>query len=417
MPERLNRFYSWVPPVSDLKAWIAQAVRESRAAAYWSKPTDKTAAAGVGAAFEAREGGTGRFGGAREALETFWAESRWDNPDLRALSRAFSVFAFSGTTGGRTWHGLPRNWTWVPAKLAVQQGGSVRGLALDTASTVPSEAGQDVLPPATSRNRWDRIVSAALNAIASGQVEKVVLARSRHIPMEAQPDIAAILSRLEARYPDCAVFCLGRNGFYFIGASPEPLVTRRESRVSTMALAGTAALAPDRSSGAMPAGEALLADEKNLREHAFVARALRRSLAPYCSKLDMDEQPGLLKTGGLLHLKTEFEGTLAKPVHILDLAGAIHPTPAVAGAPLAESLDLIARLEDFDRGWYAGPLGWIDPGGGGEFRVGLRSGLCGPGFCRLFAGCGVVEGSDAETEWWETDMKLQALASCLGDAP
>ena len=162
-------------------------------------------------------------------------------------------------------------------------------------------------------------------------------------------------------------------------------------------------------------GTALLADPKELQEHAFVVRALREALAPDCLALTLPAEPTLVRMPNVQHLHTPVDGVLRRDACILDLVERLHPTPAVGGVPQGTILERIRACEEFDRGWYAGPVGWVDARGGGDFAIAIRSALmtslaAGPSGVRLYAGCGIVAASDPEAEYRELRLKLRPLA-------
>lgn len=262
-------------------------------------------------------------------------------------------------------------------------------------------------------------VDSACRAIADGELEKVVLARSLHVKHDGRFDLRALLERLGRLYPSCVTFAVARPDACFLGATPERLVARDGTRVRTSAVAGSSRR------GRTPAeddalGRALREDKKEQAEHAVVVRAIAAALGPVCPDLVVPEAPHLLRLEGIQHLETPIEGQLpagARPPSVLTLAERLHPTPAVGGAPRAAALEWIRRHEGLDRGWYAGPVGFVDRDGGGELRVALRSALaCSAGpadEALLFAGGGIVADSQPGLELEETRMKLRALLAPL----
>jgi menaquinone-specific isochorismate synthase len=198
-----------------------------------------------------------------------------------------------------------------------------------------------------------------------------------------------------------------------VGASPEELVSLNGTNVSSTCLAGTA-----------PRGESettdtelsnwLLKNEKERREHKVVVDWVSERMGALCSKLSWNELPYVLKLGNVQHLATHFVGVRADGRHVLDFVGALHPTPAVGGIPLGAALEMIGRLEDFDRGWYTGPVGWVDGNGNGEFAIAIRCALLRGKEAFLYAGDGIVAGSDPDTEDHETTMKFKPLLTALG---
>lgn len=260
-------------------------------------------------------------------------------------------------------------------------------------------------------DHYRAIVKQAVEDIADGPLDKVVLARA--IDIDGQIPLGAWLAALRARYTTCAVFARGEGERTFFGASPETLVRVVGRRVVTAALAGT------RPRGATPEEDAELAGEltaspKERAEHQFVLDEIRRRLTAAGVALDPSPPTTVLTLPGIQHLHTPIEGRRPESLSILDLVARLHPTPAVGGTPNDLALEWIREHEDLDRGWYAAPVGWTDTSGQGEFRVGLRSGLFSPTTTRLFAGCGIVADSDPDEELDETNTKFGALRSCLG---
>jgi isochorismate synthase EntC len=219
-----------------------------------------------------------------------------------------------------------------------------------------------------------------------------------------------------------------------VGATPERLIRRRGDDVDSEALAGSiarparaAATAPPADAshpfGAMPEGEgwddralamALLDSAKDRGEHDLVVKAIEQGLGPWCREMSMPDTPAVRTLRHVIHLHTPVHGTLFAPRHVLALAAALHPTPAVGGTPTAAALSWIATHEPAARGWYAAPVGWFDADGDGELAVAIRSGLIDDASATLYAGAGIVRDSDAAAEWAETEVKLRALSGALG---
>ena len=259
---------------------------------------------------------------------------------------------------------------------------------------------------------FERRVTAALAAIASGRVGKVVLARQVHARFTHPLDPVAVLRRLQADEPTCAVFAHRQAGGVFLGASPELLVRRRGDRVVSHPLAGTSA-ADD------AAVVALVASTKEQAEHRTVAEAVADRLAAWCDELQVPKAPTPVRLHGVAHLGTRITGRLHQPAaDALTLAAALHPTPAVAGVPTGAALALITDLEDEGRGFYAGPVGWVDARGDGELLVAIRSATVAGNRAVAYGGAGIVAGSAPDRELAETAAKLHTALGALGiDAP
>jgi menaquinone-specific isochorismate synthase len=259
--------------------------------------------------------------------------------------------------------------------------------------------------------QWEEAVAEAVAAIRAGGLRKVVLARDLFASATGPIDARAVLGRLARRYPDCFTFaCDG-----LIGATPELLVRRAGRQVSALVLGGTAPRGGDPAQDEA-LGSELLASAKNTEEHAYAVASIRDALRPLCDMLDVEARPALLKLPNLQHLGTQVRGTLTDsraPKSALALAAAVHPPAAVCGTPPGAALELIRELEQMDRERYAGPVGWVDAEGNGEWGIALRCAQLSGGTARLFAGCGIVAGSDPAAELAETLVKFQPMRDAL----
>ncbi|MSQ61750.1 MAG: isochorismate synthase, partial [Dehalococcoidia bacterium] len=266
---------------------------------------------------------------------------------------------------------------------------------------------------APDRPRWLEVVGAAVEDIRAGAAEKVVLARAVRSQGSRPLSVIAALRRLRERYVDSTtVFAIGQGDATFMGATPERLVKVEGRLVETASVAGTVARGGSVAEDAA-LGRSLLGDEKERHEHAVVVRALRESLTPLCADLDVPKAPVLLRNPALQHLYTPLRGRLREDWGVLDLVARLHPTPAVGGTPRAAAMERIGRYEGFDRGWYAGPVGWVDRERGGQFVVAIRSALVTGWEARLYAGCGIVADSQPEREYEESELKLRPMRWAL----
>jgi salicylate biosynthesis isochorismate synthase/menaquinone-specific isochorismate synthase len=272
-------------------------------------------------------------------------------------------------------------------------------------------------------------VASALDAMKRGNLDKVVVARSLEVEHPGRFDVPTFLERLRRIYPSCVTFALGRGESTWIGASPERLIRLTHSKEGAQGEVRSGALAGSAPRGKTPEedawlGKALQSSVKERAEHAAVVEAIRAALEDVCGELDAPEQASLMKIEGIQHLETPLRGRLlasAAGTGVLELLDRLHPTPAVGGLPRRDALEWIARFEGLERGWYAGPLGFVDADGGGEFWVSLRSGLirnsldgeAGRACARLFGGAGIVPGSVPQSELAETRLKLRALLAPL----
>jgi isochorismate synthase len=259
---------------------------------------------------------------------------------------------------------------------------------------------------------YGRRVAEAVDRIRTGELGKVVLARTMEVNAGRRLDPRRLVHRLRAVNPDAYTFAAPTTGI-IVGASPELLVSRFGRVVRSNPLAGSAARSGDPDEDRENAAR-LLASAKDHEEHAIVVDALATTLASFCRELSWDPAPTLLETPNVWHLSTRFRGLLREPSPgVLELVEALHPTPAVAGEPRDAALGLIAELEPFERGSYAGPVGWVDASGDGEWAIALRCAELRGDHATLYAGAGIVAGSRPDAEVDETERKFRAFLDAL----
>ena len=267
---------------------------------------------------------------------------------------------------------------------------------------------------------WKEAVAAVLGAIATGEVEKAVLARIQEVDLDRAPGTGDLVRYLRHENPRAHVFLFGmEGGRTLFGAAPEVLAEFREGRLHSTAVAGSAARGGDPESDRARA-DALLASAKDREEHRMTVEQMSEVLDPRLDGMEVAEEPRILTLARIQHLESPIEGTGREGEDVLSLVEALHPTPAVCGRPRDAALSLIGAREPFARGWYAGPVGWFDVAGEGDFVPALRIGV-GRGLrWRLYAGAGIVAGSDPELEWEETRLKFEPALRALragADAP
>ncbi|HWM64678.1 MAG TPA: isochorismate synthase [Solirubrobacterales bacterium] len=410
----------------------------------WEQPDRGFALAALGVAHEAASRGTGRFGDvARECLR-FRDEALLDEP-VGLPAGAGPVwtggFAFDPDgAGSAPWS------SFEPASLAlpevslcrdgadafltanlIVQPGEDAGRRVDAIAARVAALRPDPVPlldphpverPRISSvhppGEFEQMVEAATARIDAGPMRKVVLAREVLVTAASAHDPAPVFGALRAQFPSCFCFCCGTPEAAFLGATPELLVRRSGASASTVALAGSTRRSSD------PAvddhlGEQLLRSDKDRREQRIVAERIVRTLRPHAVWVEGAAEPEVVKVANIQHLATPVIAQLAEPRSAVELAGLLHPTPAVGGEPQADAERVIAELERMDRGWYAGPVGWMDATEDGEFCVALRSALLRDRDAHLYAGVGVVAGSDPAAELEETEVKLQALLPLLAE--
>ena len=423
----------------------AIAVASRRAGEPWfcfeQPERERFALAAVGCAAPLEERGPQRFERVARRWRGLAARAAADEPSGPRGSGPVAVggFAFAPNGGGAPhWAGFAPASLHVPEVAIARRGDDVRltvavlarpdDVPEDLASRMearlaqlreaplplldPDPVGRARVVSAMPPEHYEAAVARAVERIRAGALAKVVLAREVQVHAAAAHDAPAIVGVLREAFPECYVFCAGRGDAAFVAASPELLVRREGLRAGTLALAGSTRRSAD------PAvddhlGEQLLRSAKDREEQAIVTRRIVRALRPYSVWVTAADEPVVARMANIQHLATPIRAQLARPVSAVELAGLLHPTPAVGGEPLAAAAPLIPALEGLDRGWYAGPVGWTDLAEDGEFCVALRCALLESAVARCYAGVGVVRDSDPAAELAETEVKLQALLPVL----
>jgi menaquinone-specific isochorismate synthase len=258
---------------------------------------------------------------------------------------------------------------------------------------------------------WSGAVAAAVARIAAGDLDKVVLARDLVVDAQAPIDPRSVLQRLAGRYDNTWVFAVDG----LVGATPELLVRREKGLVTSRVLAGTIRRTGDDAHD-LALAASLARSSKDLEEHEYAVRSVADALAPHCSSMNVPEAPFVLHLSNVMHLATDVAGVLTDDVTSLALAASLHPSAAVCGTPTEVADAAITDLEHMDRARYAGPVGWMDGAGDGEWGIALRCGAFDaddPRRMRLFAGCGIVAGSEPEAELAESDAKFVPMRDAL----
>jgi len=411
----------------------------------WEQPDREFALAGLGVAHEASSRGSSRFEEVADECLRLGDHPVLEEP--RGLPAGagpawLGGFAFDPEGGSSsTWSSLPpaslvlpqfsicrrgeRAFLTVNAvvragegveRIAEELAARVAGLHLDAPLPLldPHPTAHAEIRSARPPREFEAAVEGATSRIAAGEFSKVVLAREVIVSAGAAHDPAAVFGAMREQFPACFCFCCGTPEAAFIGASPELLVRRAGASVSTVALAGSTRRSSD------PAvddhlGEQLLRSDKDRREQRIVAERIVRALRPHAVWVEAASEPEIVKIANIQHLATPVIAQLAEPRSAIEMAGLLHPTPAVGGEPWPAAAAAIADLEGMDRGWYAAPVGWMDATEDGEFCVALRSALLRDREAHLFAGVGIVAGSDPAAELAETEVKLGALLPLLAE--
>jgi isochorismate synthase len=400
---------------------------------------DRMALAALGSVRSIEAEGPDRFRRSSRMWREIAGQALSDPPAPAAGSGlvALGGFSFGPSTTGHAWSGFSPASLHVP-QLSLARRGDCSWLTLNL-SVAPDDAPEElidsarrdllrlrqrplpllepepvraprvssVMPP----SHYEEAVARAVQRIRAGEFEKIVLAREVEVSGYA-PDPFALLGVLRESFGSCYVYGVGRGERTLVGATPELLVRREGQRVSTVALAGSTRRSAD------PAvddhlAQRLMVSVKDREENAIVARRIARSLEPHSLWVAASPEPHVIKVANIQHLAAPIRAQLARPLGALELAELLHPTPAVGGEPREPAMQAIPALEGFDRGWYAGTLGWTDASGDGEFCVALRCALIAGATSRLYAGCGIVRDSDPAAELAETEVKLAALLPLL----
>ncbi len=410
----------------------------------WEQPDREFALAGMGVAHEAASRGPRRFAEVAREAAAIGRDAVLDEP--RGLPAGagpvwLGGFAFEDDgASSPTWSSFEPGSLFLPELSICRRGERAfltvnavvgggedaprRGAELEARlGALRADAPLPLLDPhpmarpeirgARSPRAFEAAVEAATERIAAGEMQKVVLAREVIVSAGAAHDPAALFGGMREQFPACFCFCCGTPEAAFIGASPELLVRRSGASVSTVALAGSTRRSSD------PAvddhlGEQLLRSDKDRREHRIVAERIVRRLRPHAVWVEAAPEPEVIKIANIQHLATPVIAQLSDPRSAIELAGMLHPTPAVGGEPWPAA-PALRELEAMDRGWYAAPVGWTDATEDGEFCVALRSALLRDREAHLFAGVGVVAGSDPAAELAETEVKLGALMPLVAE--
>ncbi|MEY2460359.1 MAG: menaquinone-specific isochorismate synthase [Acidimicrobiaceae bacterium] len=293
----------------------------------------------------------------------------------------------------------------------ITDNGGLEARGVGNRSPLPRESppGRFTVEPSRTPESWCELVEQATKAMADGSLRKVALAREVVVTADAPFDRTSVLSRLRSTYPGCHLYSVDG----FVGASPELLVSRTGDVVRSHPMAGTAARGGDPATDARLAAS-LLASTKDREEHQITIDMVHDTLLNWCSYIDYEAEPSIVPVANVQHLATLVEGRLSQPApSVLELVAALHPTPAVCGSPREEALAFILEHEGFDRGPYAGAVGWVDGSGNGSWAVSLRCARLDGPVARLYAGNGIVADSDPATELAETRAKFQAMLSAL----
>ena len=431
--ERINS----VDPLAVLyRAASADGLRQlaARGSAYWARPSEGFAIAALGAAAVFSPSGPDRFARLNNEWTSLLRDAQVDGAveNVRGVGPLLiGGFSFD-PEGPQTdaWKGFPAAHMIVPEVHVTSIGDEswltvssmadelpelekirraiIREFSSNHAGTgAGTVAANDDLPA----DEWTEVVAKAVAAIRAGEMQKVVLARSVSGTASGEIDPLGVLRHLHEANADAFVYGYWRDDAAFVGASPERLVRVDDERIRASSLAGTM------KRGETPADDALRAQQlqssaKDIAEHVAVREMLHDALSNVANDVVSESMPDIMRLSNVYHLHTEVTAALRPGMSLLDVVAQLHPTPAVGGSPRDAALEFIRENEKLDRGWYAGPVGWIDRRGG-DLAVALRSGILRGSEFTLFAGCGIVADSDPGLELAESSLKLQPMKSAI----
>tara|TARA_R110002124_G_scaffold287306_1_gene472508 strand:+ start:1142 stop:2611 length:1470 start_codon:yes stop_codon:yes gene_type:complete len=448
--EQKTSFFSVSFPIQkvDTLAVIEQNPDKDSFEYYWEKPSDDFSIAAAGEVSRIKTTGRSRFKDAsnsgKELINRIFHYSKLSHS--KTAPHLFGGFSFYDHNVGKTWSDFGSASFTLP-KWSIIRNGSLTLLTItfeirskdtqqslansiykcldkinELCSTEGYEVGTEftnthsiVVPDENSRDffNWKYAVDQATSDIAQDKYEKIVLARKLLIKLDHEVCDTHILNRLRHQYPDCYSFLIRQNEHSsFIGCTPERLASFNKDYILTEGLAGSTPRGKTASEDARLEAD-LMDSKKDRNEHDFVINAIQKNLKQYSDSIELPKFPSIKKLTNVQHLYTPIRAHIKDGVSKTEVLQNLHPTPAVGGFPRETAVPYISKFEDFDRGWYASPIGWINANGDGEFVVAIRSGLIKKDEVNFFAGCGIVEGSDPLKEWEETNLKFIPMLSAL----
>ncbi len=442
-PPRPGRYYTLTLQIEGFR--LNNLSRAGQRWCYWSKPADEEYRLGAGEVMRFSTSGANRFKQlAASFRDTLNHWDRFDPDESNVEPVMFTGFAFSADDPMQVaWLGLPNSGLCLPEVLLQQLGDactlscschatsaempdthieqwlSLLTQIFDDMLQRPGPPGHRTNLPLTQRepekDAWLEKVRAAIREIDQGLMEKVVLSRRIHVHAERKLNPIRLMSTLNVLYPDSVLFATRQEGLTFLAATPEYLLTCKNSQITSDAVAGTLPRAADETRD-QQLGQELLNDPKCQHEHQVVVDNIQAVLDDICSAQEPVKQPQLKRLRVLQHLWTVLRGTLKPGVGLFEAAEKLHPTAAVNGMPVAEAHTWLAQNEPFSRGWYTGAAGWIDATGDGELAVLIRCVQLKGYDAELYAGAGITADSDPESEYTETELKLAAMLEAMEDA-
>ncbi|MBD3274380.1 MAG: isochorismate synthase [Candidatus Marinimicrobia bacterium] len=424
----------------DLLEFSQQFLGTSERVFFWEVPEENSRLLSVGSIETCRVSGDERFSQMDQFFTATNAKIQTLNgfPD-RALPRYMVAASFFTTVNPGMWDGFSPGLCYLPRLILKSEHDQISGTLYFTTNDLDEfsdlsgrinsfftvETARKMSPDAEEftnfelhlngeKRDWLSTVNACLDTIRRKQIHKVVLGTSMFVRTDEEVSPVPVLRNLRATYPSCInYFYQETNGHTFLGATPEWLMRIRDSKLYCDALAGSAPRHHDLTVD-KELGDSLLRSPKNLHEHQFVVNHLKQELKSFAKSIENEELPVLQKLPNVQHLHTPVTADLHEHASPFEIMKRLHPTPAVGGIPTESALEIIRDIEQFERGYYAGPIGWVQGNGDVDIAVGLRSGLLTSDDLNIFAGAGIVENSDPADEYDELQIKMQPLLSAIG---
>lgn len=404
---------------------------------YSSIPADMTYFLGCDVVTEIKARGSDREEKTSRIIESIYSQfiSNWSNYGLDSIPLFMGGMKFSPDEDGNLWDDYSDSDWFIPKFLFYRKGNEyflvynfiddinhsleadleqleqiLNGNAGKTEVSESSVIIDSNISDAALKKRWKEKVSAALDRINRGEIQKIVLSREVKLLLNKRPELSELLTNLQSQFPRCYIFAFRKNDSIFIGASPEKLAKVSNRWVEADALAGSI------SRGRTPEEDAKFAEEllnssKNLAEQKTVVDFISDSFRRFSDEILFDKDPIIRKLPNIQHLWTPIKARLRSEEDIFSILHEIHPTPAICGVPWNNAMANIRKMEEHNRGLFAGIIGWFNFKNEGEFAVAIRSALLKNDTVYAYAGCGIVEGSDPESEYEETELKLQSILS------
>ncbi|MEK4381431.1 isochorismate synthase [Aeribacillus sp. FSL K6-2848] len=371
-------------------------------------------------------------------LSSFRERSITNNKESETGPVFFTVFSFDDVKQSKhIWEGIPKSLCVLPKYLFTKKGKfywvtinliitpltdyrdilcSIKFINEITTKSkyfvMDNIKNKDLIIEEIGKEEWIKSVEEVIKNIKTGKSNKVVMARSLKLENKKGFCIPLIINNLIHNEPQTYIYALEYKDICFIGASPERLVKKTGNYVMSACVAGAAKRGNNLREDISIKKE-LLNDSKNIKEHKYVVDMIKSSLEPLLETIEIAERPQLLTNTNLVHLYTPIKGKLKSYISLLEIVEILHPTPALNGTPTNEARELIRYFEKIDRGWYGGPLGWVNLDNDGEFIVAIRSGCLKKNEGYLFAGCGIVDQSNPLMEYEETRIKFQPMLNAI----